>query len=1698
MWRIVALASCCLLMAVWGVAGAAAPPAEAAPTCGAVCYVDAATGSDSASGTAASPLKTIQAGIDAVAPGGTVYIYPGAYSETAANRLLFDGSGPYQFGLFIGAARSGVTLQGLDAAGIPITAYAAVQATITTNATDTFGPSGVFVEGDGVTLAGLRFGANTPSNGQTIAVTGDAFTLVNCDIAVAGGGSVRFDDPRFDTTNAVSYIQQYTLTGNLFGLGAHLDLTNGAGYTGPTSGRIIQNNVFDLAGSSGPAIGFTGTVAGAPGLTYAVGGAVIQNNQFQNAASQSIRAQGSYDNTQFDWAAYWNANVYDRATIGGANPPTVVTASSYTSGAITYTNVRRIAATIQGAIDDSQSGDTVLAQDGAYPENLVITRPISLLGNGANVLAKGRAGPESVIKPPLSVAAVDIQADNVTINGFTFDMAGLIPAWTITASNKPGGGRFSGVQILYNHFQGNPAAAAQSDPGGAYLAKQDNLLVEGNFFDALGSHAVYLAQGSANAIYRQNDSVGNYLANLSTHDLPHTNLLAESNRADSDAMLLHGLRDATVQNNSFKGSASGASRIYLGGGNQRVVVKGNVFQSLRSEAIRAADDGLGYGANDTLTLTQNSVTTPVTLLAATAAMIDLRGVAGTTSVTQNSVTIQPSLLSPGASAVYGIAAGGAVVSGAPQYLGQLTVAGNVLSGGVVGGPGGAGLPASSGVWIDASVANAGPPLSLSGNNISGWVNGVTLLNSSGGPVTPNRSVSVATNTIQDNAKIGVAVDDTGADAAILGNSIYNNGQLGIDLALDGVTPNDPQDSDGGANHLQNYPLLTAATSDGTQTTVAGALNSTPNASFSIEFFSNPAADTLGYGEGKTYLGAISVATDASGNASFTAVGLPPVLLGYAISATASYQTAGPNPSPLYTSEFSADVLVGAPAAPTRTPTPTPTATLGACSGFGFTPRSPVSVTDGTWPVAVVAADFDRDGRLDLATANYVPGNVTVYRGDGSGGFSQIGIAITTGAGARGLVVGDFNGDGTPDLAVANLSAGSVSILLGLGDGTFIQPRGPISTGGGSALLAAADLDGDGRLDLVVPNSTANTLSVLMGNGDGTFTALSPIIVGVGPYAVAVGDLDGDGKPDLAVGFNSGTHLTILHGNGNGTFNARPPVTVGARPIDVIMRDFNGNGKLDLATADNGDGTVSIMYGRGDGTFDSRVAIPIAYYPRYLVAADINGDGAADLVVTAAESDILGNGGGVNAVIVLPGNGQGSFSVPAAPVAVAAEPWSATVGDWNGDKRDDIALAEWQANNVALLINTCGLPTPTPTLTPTLTPTPTLTRTPAVTPTITRTPGRTPTPTRTPTPVYTTVVVDATSGGWSFYQDIANGAGAFVPGPALPPAQVGSAQLTVTAGGRETIATGLYAGVRLDQVTQLTYHTYTGAGNGATAATLELDIDYNLSDGLLAPQGRLVFDPTQNGGVGLGAWQTWSAQGGLWYATASSGLGVCPATAPCTLAQLLLAFPNAGIRVGNASPGDRAGQIMFAAGPLATALTTNVDAFTIGVNRPAQAKEAAPDSGIRRADGITVTTYDFEPADPTAVQVRSLEATANGGDVTLRWETLSEAAMLGFRVWRSPAADGPYAPVGPPLIVAQLSPTGARYTLTDADVPPGEWFYEIEAVGASQQSLGMVGPTRVVVGASGSRDGRYRLFLPLLPAARPSPPLTRSLITRFPF
>jgi parallel beta-helix repeat protein len=163
----------------------------------------------------------------------------------------------------------------------------------------------------------------------------------------------------------------------------------------------------------------------------------------------------------------------------------------------------------------------------------------------------------------------------------------------------------------------------------------------------------------------------------------------------------------------------------------------------------------------------------------------------------------------------------------------------------------------------------------------------------------------AGNVISGNGGVGVLIQGASSDNQILRNSIHDNGAIGIDLGGDGPTPNDPDDVDSGPNNLQNFPVLASALATPTSIRIQGTLNAgIPFASgCRIEFFSSPACDPSGFGEGETFLGSADVRTDAFGNAPIDATFPAQNSAGNAITATA---TIGLN-----TSEFSA-CLTAAP------------------------------------------------------------------------------------------------------------------------------------------------------------------------------------------------------------------------------------------------------------------------------------------------------------------------------------------------------------------------------------------------------------------------------------------------------------------------------------------------------------------------------------------------------------------------------------------------------------------------------------------------------------------------------------------------------------------------------------------------------------------------------------------------------------------
>jgi hypothetical protein len=325
--------------------------------------------------------------------------------------------------------------------------------------------------------------------------------------------------------------------------------------------------------------------------------------------------------------------------------------------------------------------------------------------------------------------------------------------------------------------------------------------------------------------------------------------------------------------------------------------------------------------------------------------------------------------------------------------------------------------------------------------------------------------------------------------------------------------------------------------------------------------------------------------------------------------------------------------------------------------------------------AIVSADFNRDGWLDVAHANVDRNSVTILLNHGGSSLVRA-FEVPAGAGPFDLTTGDFNRDGIPDLAVANADANSISILFGSGDGSFIRaditaasqnPRG----------ITTADVNNDGRPDLIYTGYATGTVQVLIGNGAREFAqGAASTAAGSQPQGVATGDFNHDGFLDIAVAGNSASGLRILYGSSAGTFTART-ISGHANLNVVAVGDLNGDGWLDVAAASTASSDVAIYLGGPAGLAIAR-SYNVGASPRGLTLGDVNDDGRLD-VITANRSS--------STVSVLAGDRAHPGAFLAHEEFASARGSRALVtGDFDGDGRLDVATGNQYTGAVTVLSN----------------------------------------------------------------------------------------------------------------------------------------------------------------------------------------------------------------------------------------------------------------------------------------------------------------------------------------------------------------------------------------------------------------------------
>lgn len=373
------------------------------------------------------------------------------------------------------------------------------------------------------------------------------------------------------------------------------------------------------------------------------------------------------------------------------------------------------------------------------------------------------------------------------------------------------------------------------------------------------------------------------------------------------------------------------------------------------------------------------------------------------------------------------------------------------------------------------------------------------------------------------------------------------------------------------------------------------------------------------------------------------------------------------------------------------------------------------------PLAIVSADFDHDGKQDVATVNhdgtFLTAAVLLGRGDGSlQGVEnviapQFPIAVT---------VGDIDNDGRADLIAGDTNK-ELLVFRAVPKLAFAAPV-TLKANGDVVAVGHGDFNGDGLLDLVSANASTKDLSVFLGQADGSFASMQNPALGTAPTAVAVGDWNSDGLSDLAVTFqvrqcnvttatacsstsscpmgqcsvtatrkchtksdcpsgetcNGGETCVgavgILLAQPSGGFGPLTTLPVGTGTVAIDLGDFNKDGKLDLVAANTQSNDLSILIGNGDGTFQTAKSVPSSGGPLTLAVADFDRDGFDDVAVAQSVS---------SNVVVLYGNGQGGFN-PGIPQGAGTNLSSLVARDVTGDSIPDLLVTN-QGDSNALVV-----------------------------------------------------------------------------------------------------------------------------------------------------------------------------------------------------------------------------------------------------------------------------------------------------------------------------------------------------------------------------------------------------------------------------
>ena len=338
---------------------------------------------------------------------------------------------------------------------------------------------------------------------------------------------------------------------------------------------------------------------------------------------------------------------------------------------------------------------------------------------------------------------------------------------------------------------------------------------------------------------------------------------------------------------------------------------------------------------------------------------------------------------------------------------------------------------------------------------------------------------------------------------------------------------------------------------------------------------------------------------------------------------------------------------------------------------------------GSWPLSVAVGDFNNDTRLDIVVANGDNASVSVLLGYGNGSFANQALYSTGSSpysrpAINSVTVGDFNNDTQLDVVVVNPSNASVSILLGYGNGSFAtQVRYP--TGSLPSSVAVGDFNNDTQLDIVVANSNDNNVGVLLGYDNGSFATPFLYSTGVGLSSIAVGDFNHDTRLDIVVAGSLSSDVVVFLGHWIPVFVKQTTLVThnSSQSHSSVVRDFNNDGHLDIGIANSDTDNIEIFLGHGRFNFtrEEVFSTGLNSSPQSIAAGDFNNDTFMDVVVANSKWNNMG---------VFLGYGNGSFAEQST-YTTGDGPQSASVGDLNNDAILDVVVTNYRSNNLGIFL-----------------------------------------------------------------------------------------------------------------------------------------------------------------------------------------------------------------------------------------------------------------------------------------------------------------------------------------------------------------------------------------------------------------------------